>query len=243
MPDTPPLPPGYRLETPPAPVDPLKPLLDAGVEPTNGFRTPEDIRRLRRDGYKPAANSLHLNGDAVDLLPGRSGMSYAALHEHARSIAAQWPGGRALNEGDHIHLQLPGWGMAPGTPGTPNSGLPALPSGYTLKQRGNLSAGNYRPGETAPIDQPVTGTVDGDTVVVAGGQHTRLWGVDAPESKQLGWDRSGNPVPIGEQSRQAITADLAAASAITGTPVGNSYGRTVAPVSVDGSDLGHIMVR
>ena len=81
MADLPPLPPGYAMAGPsPAPPRPmpdpnlLRPLLSAGVVPTNGYRTPADIQRLRSQGYHPASNSLHLNGDAVDLTPGTSGM-------------------------------------------------------------------------------------------------------------------------------------------------------------------------
>jgi hypothetical protein len=133
--DLPPLPDGFVLDTP----DPLKPLLDLGVDYSNGFRTEKDIEELKAQGYHPANNSLHLNGDAVDLLPGKSGLTLAQIKAKADEIAAQWPGGRALNEGDHIHLQLPKWGQAPGTPGSPHSGLPDLPPGFELEQRGSIN--------------------------------------------------------------------------------------------------------
>ena len=142
MTDLPALPPGYQLTGtgPPPNPDLLAPLLGNGVAVTSGYRTPADIERLRSQGYHPAPNSHHLDGDAVDLVPGKSGMTMRQLQAKAQAIASGWSNGRVIPEGDHIHLQIPGWGMAPGTPGTPNSVLPPLPGGYQLFERGTLAA-------------------------------------------------------------------------------------------------------
>ena len=51
MAGVPALPSGYVMDGPPR-RDPnlLGPLLDAGAVPTNGYRTPGDIERLKREG-------------------------------------------------------------------------------------------------------------------------------------------------------------------------------------------------
>jgi hypothetical protein len=236
MPDPalPPLPPGYAMAGPsPAPQRPmpdpnlLKPLLSAGVVPTNGYRTPADIQRLRAQGYHPASNSLHLNGDAVDLTPGSSGMRLGDVQTRAQAIATHWPGGRVLNEGDHVHLQLPGWGQAPGTPGTPNSGLPPLPSGYSLKQRGSLSGGNY----------VASGAVhDGDTLGLKGGGNGRLSGVDAFELGQPGVV-GGQSVPLGDQARAHLAGQVTPSTSLQSTGA-MTYGRPVVIARNGSTDLG-----
>jgi len=237
MDDLPPLPPGYSLQGPPSSRSPdpdlLKPLLEAGAVPTNGYRTPEDIRRLKSQGYKPASNSLHLNGDAVDLTPGKSGLSMSELHDRAQRIADGYPGSKVLNEGDHVHLQLPGWGMAPGTPGTPNSGLPPLPSGYSLKQRGSLSGGNYVP----------SGAVhDGDTLGLKGGGSGRVLGIDAWELNQQGRRADGTLVPLGIQARDALASQVTPTMPVNDTGA-QSYGRPIVTLGANGSDPAVPMLR
>lgn len=142
----PPPPPGFKLVSgAPASAgarpDPLKLLEAAGFKWTNGFRTPADTQRIRDQGYKPARNSLHLDGDAVDLT--HPTLSPAQQAAKLNEMFADWEGYRVLDEGHHRHLQLPKWGAAPGTPGTPNSGLPDLPPGYELERRGSLEPGNF----------------------------------------------------------------------------------------------------
>lgn len=252
----PPLPPGFALQSGAAPPpDPnlLKPLFDAGVVPTNGYRTPADIQRLKAEGYSPAPNSLHLDGDAVDLTPGSSGLNLMQVMERAKAIASKWPNGRVLNEGDHIHLQLPGWGMAPGTPGTPNAGIPPLPPGAQLVQRGSLQApqgGMFaapKPAlnaSTALTPVTLTGAAhDGDTVRLTSGRNGRLAGADAFELNQTAPNYSGQTVPLGQQAHNFILSRIG--SGISANPTGAStYGRPVINLTSDPfTDPAHDLIR
>lgn len=150
----PPLPPGFVLDTPPAyppppparPADPYKLLKDEGFTFTNGYRTDADTARIRTQGYKPATNSLHKAGDGVDV--NHPNLTPAQQTRRLRQLLGGWKGAFIDDEGHHRHVQLPGWGEAPGTPGTKNSGLPPLPPGFELQQRGALTGGNF-------VDAPI----------------------------------------------------------------------------------------
>lgn len=84
--------------------------------------------------------------------------------------------------------------------------------------------------------------VDGDTIRLPDGV-LRLWGGDAPELAQQGWDRQGRSFPIGQQSRKTLT-DLIGGQTITpGSTVGSSYGRSVAPVTIGNQDLMQQLLR
>lgn len=146
--DLPPLPDGFVVEDSQS-YDPMKDIMASGYDFTNGYRAPEDIEELKRRGYKPAQNSLHLQGDAIDLVPGKSGKSMDDVRNFASNLLGKWGGkGRVFDEGDHVHLQLEGWGEAPGTPGTPNAGMPDLPPGFEVQQRGPVSKADLQ----KPVD-------------------------------------------------------------------------------------------
>lgn len=152
MPDLPPLPPGAKLlggeEAARVPrADPAAILRAEGFTWTNGFRTDGDTARIRQQGYSPAEDSLHLDADAIDL--NHPTMSRREQTARLNALFGDWKGYRVIDEGHHRHLQLPGWGSAPGTPGTPYSGLPELPQGATLIQRGPLT-GSEAPSPAAP---------------------------------------------------------------------------------------------
>lgn len=220
----PPLPPGFEPEQPqrpPADPDFFKPLLSRGVEATNGYRTPKDIDRLRAKGYTPAANSKHLDGDALDLTPGKSGLSMRQLEMRARALTRNWPGAKVINEGHHVHVQMPGWGMAPGTPGTKNSGLPALPAGFNLEQRGSLQGGNF--------------VRDGDTFKLPDGRNARVQGMDAYELNQQGRRPDGSLVPLGRNARDSLASRIDRDTPVSFTG-GETYGRPVVTLGKDGSD-------
>ncbi|MFC4293569.1 thermonuclease family protein [Novosphingobium tardum] len=84
--------------------------------------------------------------------------------------------------------------------------------------------------------------IDGDTLSTTNGPHLRLYGVDAPETGQQGWDRQGQPVPIGANAKAAVDTMVDPFGAI-GNLRGYSYGRLVAPVTQGGQDVGQRMVR
>ncbi|MES2493996.1 MAG: thermonuclease family protein [Pseudomonadota bacterium] len=88
----------------------------------------------------------------------------------------------------------------------------------------------------------ITGAVDGDTVRAAG-RAVRVYGVDAPELAQQGLNALGQSVPIGEQSRDTLMDMITNNDLAVGSPVGESYGRTVAPLTDGRLDVGHDLAR
>ena len=90
---------------------------------------------------------------------------------------------------------------------------------------------------------PLTGeAVDGDTLRREGGANLRVYGADAPELAQQGWDRAGNPVPIGRNALAMLDA-LVTPEAVARDYLGQSYGRPVATVDQDGRDVGQVTIR
>ncbi len=82
--------------------------------------------------------------------------------------------------------------------------------------------------------------LDGDTIIVSG-EHVRLINIDAPETR--GRARCESERHLGERAKERMRA-LVASGAITITRAKrlDRYGRTLAHVSIDGRDLGDILV-
>jgi len=112
---------------------------------TSGYRTAEHNAAV---GGVP--NSRHLSGQAVDLVP-KPGESMAQLYERVRGV----PGVKAINEGDHVHVQATGsqGGARVIAQGAPKEA--AVPSGYRQGAGGRLE---FIPG--GPAD-PATKTTAG----------------------------------------------------------------------------------
>lgn len=224
----PPLPRGYRLEQRP---DPWSVLKAEGFEATNGYRTPADVQRIRAQGYSPAPSGAHNRGDGVDLTHPK--LSAKQQERRLRELAQQngWGNAVVKDEGHHRHIAIPGWGAAPGTPGTSNSGLPPIPRGFELVQRGSLAPGNFVEGSrSAPIPSGVgrsTGrAIDGDTLGLSTGRNARLSGLDAWELGQQGRQRDGSMIPLGANAKDALTGLVSAGKPVF--PTGDfTFGRPV----------------
>jgi endonuclease YncB( thermonuclease family) len=83
--------------------------------------------------------------------------------------------------------------------------------------------------------------IDGDTIDVAG-TRIRLWGIDAPEAKQM-CERLGNTYACGQEATAHLRALVAAAEVVCEARVKDRYGRTVAICRVGLVDVGAAMVR
>jgi endonuclease YncB( thermonuclease family) len=84
--------------------------------------------------------------------------------------------------------------------------------------------------------------IDGDTIEISG-ERIRLYGIDAPESRQQCRTGSGRDYPCGRAATRALTAAIRG-SKVNCTPVDHDrYDRDVAICSAGGHDLGDIMVR
>lgn len=91
--------------------------------------------------------------------------------------------------------------------------------------------------------RPVDSAVDGDTFRVEGQPNVRLLGVDAPELKQVGWDQSGAPVPVGQDSLGYASQLLSGGAGTVGKPDHFSFGRPVAPINIQDADAGRQLIR
>lgn len=117
--------------------------------------------------------------------------------------------------------------------------VPPPPGGFTLDApQQATTAAVVLPPAISPND-----VVDGDTLRTTNGPDLRLWGVDAPELHQSGYRRDYSTVPIGAQSRNALSDFVSEGLPVAGSPVGTSYDRTVAPFTVNGEDAGLYMAR
>ena len=83
--------------------------------------------------------------------------------------------------------------------------------------------------------------IDGDSLVV-GGIEIRLYGIDAPESRQI-CSRAGRPWACGSSATSAMRTLVNDREVKCQARVHDRYGRTVATCSAGGIDLGSAMVR
>ncbi len=101
-----------------------------------------------------------------------------------------------------------------------------------------------RPSAPRPTGLPIAGrahVVDGDSLEVAG-RRIRLFGIDAPESRQDCRDGRGRFYACGMKARDALASAIGG-GAVACTPVGESYDRDVAICIAGGRDLSETMVR
>ncbi|MCX7313444.1 MAG: thermonuclease family protein [Alphaproteobacteria bacterium] len=113
-----------------------------------------------------------------------------------------------------------------------------------------LAFGGVRQWTSAPVGPPartgdvITGrarVVDGDSLEVSG-HRIRLFGVDAPESRQDCRDAQGRSYACGREARDSLAAAIGGQS-VSCTPVGQSYDRDVSVCTANGRDLSEAMVR
>ena len=83
--------------------------------------------------------------------------------------------------------------------------------------------------------------IDGDTIDVAGAR-IRLWGIDAPESRQT-CQRGGVDYACGREATAHLRVLLANAVVTCEARVRDRYGRTVALCRAESIDIGAAMVR
>ena len=94
-------------------------------------------------------------------------------------------------------------------------------------------------GAAAP-GRPVV--VDGDTFTL-GPDRIRLWGVDAPEGRQVCRDARGHPYRCGDVARDQLKALIGDRPVDCRQRDRDPYGRVVAQCRAGGVDLGEAMVR
>lgn len=89
---------------------------------------------------------------------------------------------------------------------------------------------------------PATRVIDGDTFTL-GSERVRLWGIDAPEGRQVCQDAVGHGFSCGDVARERLIALIGGRSVDCRQRSRDGYGRMVAQCSVAGRDLGEAMVR
>jgi hypothetical protein len=83
--------------------------------------------------------------------------------------------------------------------------------------------------------------IDGDTIEIHG-RRVRLFGIDAPESRQL-CEVDGKPYRCGQQAALALADEIGQRTVWCEQREVDRYGRMVAVCSAGGEDLGRWMVR
>jgi endonuclease YncB( thermonuclease family) len=89
---------------------------------------------------------------------------------------------------------------------------------------------------------PATHIIDGDTLTL-GNEQVRLWGIDAPEGRQVCQDAAGHGFRCGDVAREHLIALIGGRSVDCRRRDRDGYGRMVAQCNVAGRDLGEAMVR
>jgi hypothetical protein len=90
---------------------------------TSGFRTAEYQEDMKRRGYKPAANSKHLDGDSIDI----ADFGGLSLSQGAAALRRKYPEASIMygdkNHKDHVHVTFPGYGKFPAFGGAYEAGI------------------------------------------------------------------------------------------------------------------------
>jgi endonuclease YncB( thermonuclease family) len=147
------------------------------------------------------------------------------------------------------------WQPAPTPPGNARaSRRQRLPSWIVLAVVGIVAWAYSQWDKSVPVETGAGGTIagtarvtDGDSLEI-GNVRVRLFGIDAPEFRQLCKDASGRDYTCGVAAREALS-DLIDGRQVACTPAeGPSYDRVVAVCRVDGTgqdkvDLSEAMVR
>jgi len=100
-------------------------------------------------------------------------------------------------------------------------------------------------GLTAAAPAELTGfarVVDGDTFSL-GAERVRLWGVDAPEGRQVCQDGQGRGYACGDVARDQLSRLIGGQAVRCEVRDRDSYGRAVARCLAGSTDLGEAMVR
>jgi endonuclease YncB( thermonuclease family) len=84
--------------------------------------------------------------------------------------------------------------------------------------------------------------LDGDSLALAGEQ-VRLFGIDAPEARQVCRDGAGRPYRCGRVAARSLAAATAGRTVACARLERDRYDRQVALCAADGRDLGEAMVR
>lgn len=113
----------------------------------------------------------------------------------------------------------------------PDGFVPEMPSAPPVAGPGPITY------PTQPGVAPTGYNYDGDTFRLNTGRNARLFGVDAFERNQAGYDASGKPVPLGEWARGDL-ANFSTPDARVGFTGGSTYGRPVVTLDRGGKDAG-----